>query len=442
MRIDTKDLVTTVAYMIGVKKDNIIKYYEEECRELLDKLFKSKEATIIRYLSKLRTTLFLRYKKTDSELRFNITNLDKIEWYDKDNIKQLQEWGIPVLQPNYTSDMYMEHFANLIAENIDACEHLFEDWIKFEYIKDLFVIPRQGKKNVLKAEFETFMKFYKFYPFQMYIHWSPRDCGNILYNDEKFVGVLYGQHGELFTDTSKVKDATDETKDNIYEFINSGHKVAIAVDCENSDVFKLYGVLKNLNQEELDKIEKIMLFDDSHTSTAWEWLGKFTKIPVEYIQVQRVTDAKSLVDIQMTAGVCTAYYKDNIDSFIVCSSDSDFWGLISSLPDANFLVMYEYTKCGKAIKEAMAEKGVVNCSVDDFCTGNATELKRAVLLDQLESYGNKLVGMNGKDLARQVYVDTRITYVEADVENFYNKYVKSIRLKMDEEGVFRIEIAR
>ena len=38
-------------------------------------------------------------------------------------------------------------------------------------------------------------------------------------------------------------------------------------------------------------------------------------------------------------------YKNDVDSFVIVSSDSDYWGLISSLPDAHFLVMIEREKC-------------------------------------------------------------------------------------------------
>ncbi len=442
MTVDTKEIAATVAYMVGVKRETLMKHYEAECAELLESLFNNKEATIIRYLSRLRTTLFLKFKKTDTEMKYNLANLDRLEWYDADNIRQLEKWGIPIIKVNYSSEKYMDDFTRLINENIDNCESLFRDWVNFEYIKDLFVIPRHGKKNVLRGEFEKYMKNLNSYPFQMYIHWEPRECGNILHNDGKLLGILYGQHGDYFWDKSKVKDATEDTKADIYEFIDEGYKVAIAVDCENSDVFKLYGVLKNLNQDELNKIEKILLYDDYHTSTAWEWLSKFTRIPVEYIEVERVTDAKSLVDIKMTAGVCTAFYKDNIDSFIICSSDSDFWGLISSLSAANFLVMYEYSKCGQPIKDAMAAHGITNCAMDDFCTGNATELKRAVLLDKLDEYAQSIVGMNGRELAKRVYQETRITYTEADIDNFYNKYIKTMRLKMDEDGQFYVDICK
>lgn len=443
MTVETKEIVTTVAYMIGVKKEFLVQYYDETCHDLLESLSQDQAATTIRYLNKLKTSLMRHFKKTDYEMHYNLSNLDRLDqWYDVDNIRQLEQWGIPIIQANYRAEKYIEDLTRLLNENIDNCQHLFYDWIKFEYIKEFFYIPKYQKKNMLKSEFEKYMANINSYPFQMYINWKPEKKGNMLYDDNKFLTVLYSLHGDYLGDSSKVHDAGEETKANIYDFIDSGYKIVIAVDCENSDVFKLYGVLKNLNQEELDRIEKIILYDDSHTSTAWEWLSKFTKIPVEYYEVERVTEMKSLVDIKMTAGVCSEFYKNNVDSFIICSSDSDFWGLISSLPNANFLVMYEYSKCGRPIKEALREHEIFHCAIDDFYTGNAGELKKVVLLDKLESYLPELIGMNGMELAHKIYEETRITCTAAEVENFYNKYIKTLRLKIDADGKFFIEINR
>ena len=41
----------------------------------------------------------------------------------------------------------------------------------------------------------------------MYINWHPHDEGNILYNDKKFVTLLYQWHDDEFTEYSKVSDA-------------------------------------------------------------------------------------------------------------------------------------------------------------------------------------------------------------------------------------------
>ena len=37
-------------------------------------------------------------------------------------------------------------------------------------------------------------------------------------------------------------------------------RVVIVVDCENSDVYKLYGVLKNLNSEQMYQNKKKLYF--------------------------------------------------------------------------------------------------------------------------------------------------------------------------------------
>lgn len=442
MTVDTKEIVTTIGYMIGVKKNILEQCFGEEYHELLQTLYVNKETSIIRYLCKLRTTLMQKFKKTDDEMRFNLKNLNSMDFYDQYNIKQLEKWGFEIIKPNYRSEKYMLDLAGLISANIDNCFELFPDWVNWNYIKDLFVIPQYTKKGVLKSEFNIYMKNIEYYPFQMYIHWKPEDHGSILYTDGKFLGIIYRQHNDIFTDFTKYKDAHSETKNNIYDFIDRSYKTAIAVDCENSDVYKLYSVLKNLNQDELSKIEKIVLYDDYHTTSGWDWLEKFTKIPIEHIEVNRVTDQKSLVDIKMTAGVCTDYYENNITSFILVSSDSDYWGLISTLTKAEFLVMYEHSKCGQAIKRALSEHNIYYCSIDDFCSGNIEELKKAVLFSCLEKYLPEIISLNGKELVRKIYEEARSSASEKEMENFYDRYIKTLRLRVDNDGNFTVEICK
>ena len=185
-----------------------------------------------------------------------------------------------------------------------------------------------------------------------------------------------------------------------------------------------------------------MLYDDYHTGSGWDLIEKFTRIPIEHIEVDRVTDGKSLVDIKMTAGVTKDFYKNDITSFILCSSDSDYWGLISSLPDADFLVMYEYSKCGQAIKDALETRGIYYCSMDDFCSGNTEDFKKAVLFAALENYLPDLLSLNSKKLLENIYTDTRINASEKEMEIFYNRYIKTLRLKINADGDFYAEIDR
>lgn len=443
MTINKKEISGTIAYMLGVRKSIIERDYESDAPGLLDSLSEKRNVKVIRYLCKIRTALFYNFKNIDFELRYNLKNLNTLpEYIDVDNVIKLASWGIDIIQVNSSSQKYLEHVNYLINENIDKCQDIFDDWVRFDYIRELFMIPRFQSKGVLKKEFSKFMQYRNYYPFQMYMYWKPSDKGNILFNDERFLNWLYSSHKAHFTDISKTRDASEDTKEDIYEFIEEGQKIAIVVDCENSDVFKLYGVLRNLESESLSHIDKIVLYDDEHTSEAWQWLSKFTKIPVEYIEVERVTEMKSLVDLKMTAGVCKDHYQNNIDSFILFSSDSDYWGLISSLPDASFMVMYEHDIIGYKMKEALREHDIRNCCIDDFYTGNATELKKVVLLDKLEELLPELIGSNGKELVDKIYLETRITATKNEKENFFIKYIKTLQLKMNENGEFYIHICR
>lgn len=169
-----------------------------------------------------------------------------------------------------------------------------------------------------------------------------------------------------------------------------------------------------------------------------DYLEEFIDIKVEHIEVERVTDAKSLVDIKMTAGVCEAYYVGKVDSFILCSSDSDFWGLISSIPDARFLVMYEYEKCGNAIKEVLNTRNIFHCAMDDFFRGNAGELEKKVLLSKLDNYLPSIVGEDAWELTKQIYNEAFIRASEKEMNRFYEKYVRTLKLKVDSEGRFRV----
>ena len=136
MRTDTKNIVATMAYLTGVRKSAWISSYGNECSELLTELENNRNATTIRYLCKLRTTLMQRFKKTDLAIVHDCKNIDHIEWYDTENIRQLEKWGYTILLANKRASDYSLHFNTLIRDNIDKCRALFPDWIAWEYVKN------------------------------------------------------------------------------------------------------------------------------------------------------------------------------------------------------------------------------------------------------------------------------------------------------------------
>ena len=94
-RTNTKDIVSKVAYLIGVKKTVLYNQFETERPGYLKELDENQNARTIRSLCKLRMTLLHRFKKIDDMLRFELKNLKTIEFFDKDDIKQLEKWEIP-----------------------------------------------------------------------------------------------------------------------------------------------------------------------------------------------------------------------------------------------------------------------------------------------------------------------------------------------------------
>ena len=438
--VATTSVVTVIAYMLGMEEDTLESRYGENNNEILESCKVSKEASIIRYLCRLRTSLMMHFKKVDDDIKYNFGNIDRMEYFKKDEINKLIKWEVPVILTNTRADKYSEHFNKLIADNIEACRTFFPDWLNYEYIKDVFVVPKYWKSGVLKQEFEKYMANINRYPFHMYMHWQPGDYGNILSSDGKFISLIYVQHKDTFVDKTKFHDAAEDTKQNIYEYIDAAKKVKFFVDCENCDVYKLAGVLRNLDKDELAKVDGMVLYDDVHTTCAWDILSKFTHIPVEHVEVERVMDTKSLVDIRMAMGISKAYYEEHVDSFVLCSSDSDFWAVISSLPEARFIVLYEYEKCSHTIKDMLNMHNIYHCAIDDFYTGNANDIKKVVLRKELEKRLPEIVGTNAQALLEQVYWSAKVEANKNEKKMFFDKYIKTLRLKINDDGVFFVDM--
>ena len=437
--VSRAEVAAVFAYMLGVTDEILDNYYSHHYELILGRLRKDREATVIRYLSRIRSSLMNHYLDVDNEMLYNLSNLDRMKYFDKKEIDALEKWGVSVIQTNYRADKYLYYLTKLIDDNVDACRKWFPDAINFGSIRTAFVPPKYDRPETLKSEYDKYRAKKFFYPFQRYMYWpEPSDQGNILTSDARLLTVLYAAIGEQFVEAYKYRDASDDTKEGIYRFVREAKKVVMVVDCENADPYKLYGVLKNLEGVNRRLIEKIILYDDYHTTIAWDYIGSLIDVPVEHVEVPRVTEGKSLVDIRMAVGVSESHYRDDVDSFILCSSDSDFWGLISSLPEARFLVMYEYSKCGSAVKDAWTKRNVFHCAMDDFYMENARQLQDVVLLKVLENYLPWIVGENGWEVTKRAYADAYITATEKEMKRFYDRYVRKLKLKIDKDGVFYV----
>ena len=160
------------------------------------------------------------------------------------------------------------------------------------------------------------------------------------------------------------------------------------------------------------------------------------------IDLRMLKHNKSLVDIKLTAGTCREFYQNNVDSFVLVSSDSDYWGLISSIPGANFLVMIEHEKTGPDIKNALFNSGICFCYIDDFYSGNSDDIKMSALIREIRRYLDQAVKINVNDLMEAAFKTTRMSMSDAQRKQFYAKYIKSMHIEIDGAGNMTIQIGK
>ena len=438
----TYDIVSKVAYLIGVPKHIFENEHEPPKLEIYELLEKDKSARIIRNLCVVRAAIERRFGKINDKLRKEYKSIYSLpELIPQEALRQLDLDGASFYKKSSTKlAHHIIEINKLIRDRINNCKHIFPVWLNWDYIRDLFNMKNGLTEEGTKAAAGVYFTNLECYPYSIFINWSPQPNGNILYNDKKFVTLLYQWHNDYFSDYSKVSDAGSFVKSNIYDFIDDAKRVVMAVDCENSDPYRLCAALKGLDADVTAKIQKIMLFDDVHTVDAWRILEPHTKIPVEHIMTERVKQTKSLVDIELTAMTCREHYVNLVDSFIIVSSDSDYWGLISSLPDAKFLVMIEREKCGPDMKAALANSGIFYCYIDDFYTGDGEDLKKNALFNEIYRTLDEALNLNVKDMLDAALLATRIDMSPAAKRQFFEKYIKRMSLVIDDEGNASIEL--
>lgn len=440
----TYEIVSKVAYLIGVPKRIFDNEYEAPKIEVYNKLESDKSARIIRHLCIIRTAIERNFRHINETMKFSYRTINSMpEYVPMESLTQLNDDGINFIKKSSTQlNHHIIEINRLISDRINNCKKLFPLWLNWQYVKNLFIMPDGLKEEGTKNAADVYYAHRPLYPYQMYINWEPLDVGNLLYNDKKFATLLYEMNGDYFAEYSKVSDVGSYIKGSIYEFIGSSEKVVVVVDCENSDPYKLCATLKNLDHEYTEKIASIILFDDVHSASAWRILDSFTHIPVEHMMIERVKQNKSLVDVMLIARTCQEHYKNDVDSFILVSSDSDYWGLISSLPEARFLVMIERENCGADLKNALVNAGIFYCYIDDFYSGNADDIKLGALFKEMYRYIDQTVRINIYKMFDQALRTTRIEMSSLERNQFAEKYLKTMQMSIAENGDVVLELKR
>lgn len=435
-------IVSKIAYLIGVDKQRFESDQMPKLEiEIYNQLHSNRQAHIIRNLCRVRTAVEQNFKLIFENLNYHYKSIYQLpDLVPRDALNELSEDGISFSKSNQQPVQCIMEINGLISNRINNCKDLFPSWIKWEYIRELFIMPDGLREEGTKKAAALYYEHKSYYPYQIYINWNPTDEGNILYCDKKFVKLLYQWHQDEFTDDSKVTDAGEKTKEQIYDFLARSSKTMIMVDCENSDPYKLCAAIKNLDQNHLDKISKIVLYDDVNTSSTWKLINNYLPIPVEHILIERIKQNKSLVDIRLVGGVFREFFEHDVDSFIIASSDSDYWGLISELKEANFMVMVERKKCGPDIKMALENEDVFYCYLDHFYSGDTSDLKNSALINEIRHYIDETVHLNVSDMLNLAIHNTRADLSPEEKKQFYDQYIKRMQLVIQDDATVRIEL--
>lgn len=439
------DIVSKVAYLIGVPRKIFENGHPSPSLEIFEELEKDKASRIVRNLCIIRWMICVNYHKICESMKYSHRNIANMpELVSSECFTALQSDGVHLVTKPAKPESYVLQINTILSDRINNCKSLFPDWINWEYLRKLFMMKKGMKLSGIKLAAGIYRANRMLYPYQVYINWTPRNgIGNILYNDSKFIQCLYDWNNNEFKDYNKVTDASDFTKGNIYDFIKDAGTIDIIVDCENADPFKFCAMMKSLEREYTNKIRSIILYDDIHTSSVWKMIDAFTSVPVERINVTRLKEDKSLVDIRMAMRMSREHYKNNVDSFIMVSSDSDFWGVIEELPEAWFLVAAERDKCGSTFKDALAEAEIFCCYMDDFYSGNIDTIKQDALLEEMNDYIHSMLHININDAFAYAVDKTRLNDLSAEEKiQLFKKCTKNQDVVIDESGNITITLKR
>lgn len=429
------EICIAVTYLIGVPWERCANMYPGKYDEYAEIKNKHPDCHLIHALCKLRTILMRNESEINRKLKYELKSLRTINETAGvlSEINELSE-DIPFTNKTVIDDIAV--IEKVLNRKIDDVLTILPSWVEKKFIKKLFLI-----NTAFASELKKFRRNRNLYPYSAYINWEPKPAGNILLNDRRFLSIIYRENGAQFHDIEKINKVNVHTVMSVYEYIEQTNgNIRIIIDCENTDPYKFMSVLSMLDKKEYGKIDSIMLYNDAEHTRIWDCISEQTDIPVEIDNIKRVVPNKSLVDIRMTYGITKAYYKDNISSFIIVSSDSDFWGVISAIPDADFLIVVDDTKTGQKIKEVFTDASIKYCDMNDFDNNLSKKFKRNLIKAEFETIANETLTENIDTIIDKIDKTLFLRLNENERAHLRNDIVNSIRASVTKNGTIKISV--
>ena len=136
------DIISRVAYLIGVPKRIFDNENETPKLEIYKSLDLQKKARIIRNLCILRTQLERNFLKICHGIqRDNRTMVGMSEYLPMECFQALSEDGIDIYQHMSEPTPFLIHINTNIKDRINNCRDIFPQWINWNYLSKIFIMP-------------------------------------------------------------------------------------------------------------------------------------------------------------------------------------------------------------------------------------------------------------------------------------------------------------
>lgn len=326
----------------------------------------------IRALCCLRSIIIANFTEINEKFR-NYTQLSNIaltsQW-----VSNLEECDIFIQNASSLSRNVIE-LNQMIDARMEKVSLGFTR-VPPEWVQEIFSMPNGNEIDGVRVAVRKYRQFKNFYPYQKYINWpfaetpDEKRNKNILANDEIFLELLAQVHRNNATD--------------LFDFIGTSSEVVVLVDCENSDAQRLYNALYSATF----RLDKVILVDDTHTNYMWDEFAKDFRaagVVVQHDELPRLKEQKSLVDHIMVAKAMEEYYKNQRRTFILATSDSDIWALITSLPEAKILILAEREKTGDVLIDALTQHKIQRVFLEDVME-DTSELRDRIMHKRIAKY--------------------------------------------------------
>lgn len=104
--------------------------------------------------------------------------------------------------------------------------------------------------------------------------------------------------------------------------------------------------------------------------------------------------------------------------------------------------MVESEKCGHEFKNLLREKDIFYCYLDKFMTPSEDGFFDLVFKSELEKALKERFNLgNANELLKSVLTSCRATASKAEEDMLFDKYIKTIVLKINSDGDFVLETA-